>query len=59
MTPISTDNKFPYATFPFRLDIKDGKESRICWFECKEHVEKFIKKHKLNKKNYVLTLKNP
>lgn len=58
MTPISTNDKFPYSTFPFRLDIKDGKESRVCWFECQVHVDKFIKQHKLNKKNYTLTTKD-
>lgn len=57
MTPISTDDKFPYSTFPFRLDMKEGKESRVCWFECQAHVDKFLKQHKLKKNTYTLTIK--
>jgi hypothetical protein len=49
------DEKFPYETFPFRLDVKENKEKRVCWFECKEHVDKFVKRHKLKKTDYILT----
>jgi hypothetical protein len=52
-----TDEKFPYEIFTFRLDINEGKEKRVCWFECKEHVDKFVKRHKLTKNNYILTIK--
>ena len=52
-----TDEKFPYETFIFRVDLKEGKEKRICWFECKEHVDRFVKQHKLTKKDYTLTIK--
>jgi hypothetical protein len=55
---ISTTEKFPYSTFPFRLDLKEGKDNRICWFECQAHVDKFIQKHKLKKKDYTLTIKD-
>jgi hypothetical protein len=55
---ISTTEKFPYSTFPFRLDLKEGKENRVCWFECQVHVDKFIQKHKLKKKDYTLTIKS-
>jgi hypothetical protein len=55
---ISTTEKFPYATFPFRLDLIDGKDKRVCWFECQAHVDKFIKQHKLKKKDYTLTTKD-
>ena len=52
-----TDEKFPYEIFIYRLDLAEGKEKRVCWFECKEHVDKFVKQHKLNKKNYTLSVK--
>lgn len=52
-----TEEKFPYETFTFRLDLIDGKEKRVCWFECQDHVDKFVKRHKLNKKNYTLSIK--
>jgi hypothetical protein len=55
---ISTTEKFPYSTFSFRLDLKEGKENRVCWFECQAHVDKFIKKHNLKKKDYTLTIKS-
>jgi hypothetical protein len=55
---ISTGEKFPYPTFPYRLELKEGKENRVCWFECQVHVDKFIKQHKLKKKDYSLIVKS-
>jgi len=52
-----TDEKFPYETFPYRIDLTDKKDKRICWFECSEHVDRFIKQHKLKKKDYTLSIK--
>lgn len=54
----STSEKFPYPSFLFRLELKEGKEKRVCWFECKEHADKYIKRHKLNKKDYTLIIKS-
>jgi hypothetical protein len=53
-----TTEKFPYSSFPIRLDLKEGKDNRVCWFECQLHVDKFIYKHKLKKKDYTLTVKD-
>lgn len=47
---------FPYESFPYRIDLSDKKEKRICWFECEEHVNKYIKTHKLKKRDYKLTI---
>jgi hypothetical protein len=55
---ISTTEKFPHSSFPFRLDLKEGKENRVCWFECQAHVDKYIHRHKLKKKDYILTIKS-
>ena len=55
---ISTSEKFPYPTFPFRLELNEGKDKRVCWFECEEHVDRFLKRHKLKKKDYTLTVKD-
>jgi len=52
-----TDEKFPHEKFIFRVDLKEGKEKRVCWFECKSHVDKFVKQHKLTKKDYTLSIK--
>lgn len=57
---ISTTEKFPYSTFPYRLELKEGKDKkdkRICWFECQEHVDRFLKRHNLKKKDYTLEIK--
>jgi len=31
---------FPYETFPIRMEWKEGKNVRIAWFECHEHMQK-------------------
>jgi len=54
---ISTGEKFPYSTFPFRLELKEGKDKRVCWFECQEHVDRYLKRHNLKKKDYTLEIK--
>ncbi len=55
---ISTSEKFPYSTFPFRLELTEGKDKRVCWFECQEHVDRFLKRHQLKRKDYTLTVKD-
>ena len=55
---ISATEKFPYSTFPFRLELVDGKDKRVCWYECQEHVDRFLKRHQLKKKDYTLTIKS-
>lgn len=54
---ISTE-KFPYDNFPLRLEYKEGKNIKICWFECKEHLDKYIERYKLKKKDIVVEDKN-
>lgn len=41
--------KFPYELFPWRLEYKD--KSVICYFECEEHLQKYIDRYRLNPKN--------
>lgn len=44
---------FPHQpTFPYRLD--DKKESKTCWFQCYEHVEKYINRYHMTSKEYKL-----
>jgi hypothetical protein len=47
---------FPYSNFLHRID--DKKEKKVCWFEHRDQAEHYIKRHKLKKKDYVLTSKN-
>lgn len=39
--------KFPYEKFSYRLEYQDGKDKRICWFECEDHLTKHITRYKL------------
>ena len=42
--------KFPYETFPIRLETKEV----VCHFQCMEHAQTYIKRHKLRKPKYKL-----
>jgi len=48
--------KFPYTDFPFRLEYKEEKTNKICWFECEEHLQKHLDRYKLKKKD--ITVEN-
>jgi hypothetical protein len=49
-----SDTKFPYETFPYRLEHKEGTGKKICWFQHESHATKYIERHKLQKKEYTL-----
>jgi len=42
---------FPYDKFRFRLEFGEKKNITICWFECEEHLQKYIIRSKLDKKS--------
>ena len=44
----------PFIAFPYRLEYKDGNDTRICHFECEEHRDKHIKRYGLRKGNYFI-----
>jgi hypothetical protein len=46
------EDRHPFSSFPFRLEYIDGKENRICHFECEEHRTKHIQRYKLRKGSY-------
>ena len=46
---ISTE-LFPYEKFAFRLEFGDKKNPTICWFECQEHLDKYLERYKLDSK---------
>lgn len=39
---------FPYSTFPIRLEYKEGKNKKICWFQHVSHLEKHIARYSLD-----------
>ena len=44
----------PFPTFPYRLEYKDGNDTRVCHFECEEHRDKHIKRYGLRKNQYFI-----
>lgn len=48
------EEMFPFKTMPFRLEYKDGNETRICHFTCEEHRTKVIERYKLRKGTYFI-----
>ena len=46
---ISTE-LFPYEKFAFRLEFGEKKNPTICWFECQEHLDKYLERYKLDKR---------
>ena len=44
----------PFPTFPYRLEYQDGKDTRVCHFECEEHRDKHIKRYGLRKNQYFI-----
>ena len=39
-------SEFPYEGFPYRLEYTDGKDEKVCWFMCEEHLQKYIDRYK-------------
>ena len=52
---VTESEKFPYDMFPYRLDHKT--EKKVCWFQCQEHLDKYIERHKLTTKDYTVSCK--
>jgi len=46
-------DKFPWDSFPFRLDLKD----RVAWFQCQEHMDKEIARYNLRPRDYKKSVK--
>ena len=51
---LSHEEMFPFESFPFRLEYKDGTETRVCHFTCEEHRTKLINRYKLRKGTYFI-----
>ena len=46
---ISTE-LFPYEKFGYRLEFGEKKNSTVCWFECQEHLDKYLERYRLDKR---------
>jgi hypothetical protein len=49
--------KFPYEKFIYRLEHKDFKTFKICYFECQEHLNKYLTRHGLKKRDVKIEIK--
>jgi hypothetical protein len=54
--------EFPHGdAFPIKITHKDGKElkdTKVCYFQTKDHAEKYIVRNKFKKKDYTIINKN-
>jgi hypothetical protein len=46
---ISTE-MFPYETFPIRLEFGEKKNTTVSYFQCEEHLQKYLERYKLDKR---------
>ena len=46
---ISTE-PFPYDNFGFRLEFGEKKNTTVCFFECQEHLDKYLERYRLDKR---------
>ena len=51
---MNTCEKFPYQNFPIRLEYKEIKDKKLCFFECEEHLKKYVDRHKLKLKDLTI-----
>lgn len=42
---------FPHENHPYRLEFGEKKNITLCFFECREHLDKYIERHKLKAKD--------
>ena len=40
---------FPYETFPIRLEFGEKKHSTVSYFQCDDHLQKYLERYKLDK----------
>lgn len=48
-----------HETFPLKLVHKDGKEDKVCYFVCEEHLDKYISRYNLKKKDCKISKTEP
>ena len=45
---------FPYENHPYRLEFGEKKNTTVCWFECQEHLDKYLERYRLDKRTIKL-----
>lgn len=51
---MKTTPDFPYSTFPVRLEYKEGKANKLCYFKDNTHLNSYLIRHKLKKKDVTI-----
>ena len=52
MTKRTKQENFPYSSMPWKLKFNDSGIETVCYFDCEENMEKYIKSIKLKKNQY-------
>ena len=47
---------FPEEKYNIKLTHRDKKEKKICWFACKSHLDKYLKRYNIKKKDRQIAL---
>lgn len=48
-----------YPGFPIRIQHMDRTDKKTCWFQCQDHLEKYLTRNKLEPKNYTVEYQDP
>lgn len=48
-----------HECFPITLTFKEDKEKKVCYFQCKEHIDSYIKRYKLKKSDISIKKTEP
>lgn len=51
---MKTTPDFPYSSFPIRLEYKEGNLSKLCYFKDSTHLNSYLIRHKLKKKDVTI-----
>lgn len=48
-----------HESFPFTLTFNKDKEKKVCYFQCKEHLDSYLKRYKFKKTDYSIKKTEP
>ena len=48
-----------HEVFPLTLEYLEGKDKKVCFFQCQEHLDKYLNRYKLKKQNVSITRTEP
>ena len=48
-----------HETFPLTLVHKEHNQEKVCYFVCQEHLDKYISRYNLKKKDYKISKTEP